>query len=116
MHTALRTLSPLPLLALFGCSPHPGTGEWQAEGDNPVGLTRLEVRYEGWADLYARGEDEAGRRCFWGGTGKQSISLTCSRADDPDAEEHYTLNVDAGGTATLSRHGQAIGRFVHPKP
>jgi hypothetical protein len=100
------------LLALAGCSPHPAAGIWTAEPGSGAGFQRLEVTYEGRADLYAPGEPEAGRHCFWSGESARAIALACKPASDPDAEEHYRLVVQEDGTATLLRDGEVSARLT----
>ncbi|WP_303905906.1 hypothetical protein [Thiohalomonas denitrificans] len=115
MNRAGTTLSLLGaamlLLALAGCSPHPATGTWAATSESGSKFGRLEVTYEGRANLFEFGEEEAGRHCFWSGESKQAISMSCKPAFDTDIEEHYRLNLEGDGTATLMGDGKAMAHF-----
>ena len=102
------------LLALAGCAPHPAAGTWIAAPGAGAGFQRLEVTYEGRADLFAAGEAQAGRHCFWSGDSARAIALACKAASSPDLEEHYRLVVDGNGTATLLRDGEETARFTRP--
>lgn len=102
------------LLLLMGCAPHPATGMWITTSEVNNAFARLEVGYDGWALLYAAGEQEAGRRCFWGGESAKAIAMTCKPAHDMEAEERYHLSVAEDGTAALSRDGAVVARFTRP--
>jgi hypothetical protein len=109
--------SAAPLVAMLtACSPHPAAGNWQAAENTDSGFTRLEVTYEGRANLYEAGEEEAGRHCFWGVENAQGIALTCKPAFDTAIEERYQLSVGENGTATLMRDGTVIARFTKQQP
>lgn len=109
----LTLLCATPLLLLLtGCSPHPATGTWATASPSDSSFTRLEVTYEGRALLFAAGEQEAGRRCFWGGENAQAIAMTCKPATAMDSEERYQLIVAADGTATLLRDGTVRARLA----
>ncbi|SCZ64088.1 hypothetical protein [Thiohalomonas denitrificans] len=118
MNRARTTLSLLGaltlLLALTGCSPHPAAGNWTATAEDSQ-FSRLEVTYEGRANLFEFGEEKAGRHCFWSGESKQVISMSCKPAFDTDIEEHYRLNLEGDGTAILMRDDQAVAYFS-PEP
>lgn len=98
------------LLWLTGCSPHPATGTWVTADNVDSGFNRLEVTYEGRANLFTAGEQEAGRHCFWGGESAQAISMVCKPASNTDIEERYRLVVK-DGAATLIRDGVLLSRF-----
>lgn len=118
---ALPTLSCL----LAACSPHPGSGKWQATGEtNPhfnTGFTRIEVGYEGRTDIFgvpaaiaANSDDGNGaiRRCFWRGVDAQTIAMNCVQAANTDIEESFQLRVEPQtGVAELLRDDVVIGRF-----
>lgn len=96
-------------LALAGCSPHPGAGNWTADGD--AEFPRLEVHFKGWADLYRPGQDESAYHCFWSADGERTIALSCTPAENPDAKAHFQLEVAEGGRARLTRNGERVGRY-----
>lgn len=104
--------SALLLLSLTGCAPHPASGVWATPKEPDSGFDRLEVTYEGHAQLYTVGEKEAGRHCFWGGESKQSIVMTCKPASNLDTEERYHLIVNADGSATLTQDGKEVAKFT----
>jgi hypothetical protein len=96
---------------LAGCSAHPAAGTWIAVSDNVAGFSRLVVQFDGKADIYSPGQESSVRRCFWGGAGKQSITLDCVQALDTEIKERYQLHVLAGRQAELSRGEERIGLF-----
>lgn len=99
------------IVLLAGCAPHPATGHWVTTADTGTGFTRLEVTYEGRANLYAAGEKEAGRHCFWSGESARAVAITCKPAFNTEIEEHYHLNVQADGTAVLSQADKVLAHF-----
>lgn len=107
-----RLIAAPALLLLFGCAPHPATGVWLAAPEADDSFVRLELGYDGRALLYAVGEKEAGRRCFWGGESAGAVVMTCKPAHDMEAEEHYHLSVAEDGSAALSRDGAVVARFA----
>jgi len=98
-------------LSVSGCSPHPGAGDWQAEGDNAQGIKRLSVDYEGRAEFSITAPEEADLRCFWSATGEQLLAFQCTPSTDPETEQTYTFSVGLNGIGELSRDGDVIGRF-----
>lgn len=115
MKHALNTLFSLGaaalLFALTGCSPHPATGNWIASTGSNSEFSRLEVTYEGRANLFEPGEEKAGRHCFWSGENKQAISMSCKPAFNTDIEEFYRLELGEDGIASLMREGEVKARF-----
>lgn len=99
------------LLLLAGCSPHPGSGVWTAASENKPGFTKIDVQFEGRADIYNATDEAAVRRCFWGGMSPRQLALDCTQASDTDNQEHYRLTVVADDTAELTRDQQLIGTF-----
>ncbi len=111
-NSILKTLSLLGVLALLaGCSPHPGSGVWTANSENEPGFVKIDVQYEGRADIYNATDEAAVRHCFWGGMSPKQLALDCTRASDTDNPEHYRLTVTADDTAELTRKQQLIGIF-----
>ena len=39
------------VLALTACAPHPGAGNWQADAENAMNISRINVVFEGTADF-----------------------------------------------------------------
>lgn len=103
------------LLLLAGCSPHPGSGTWIASPENESGFTKIDVQYEGRADIYNATDEESVRHCFWGGMSPKQLALDCTQASDTDNPEHYRLTVTADDTAELTRKQQLIGAFNRQK-
>jgi hypothetical protein len=99
------------LLTLAACSPHPATGTWATTTRPDSGFDRLDVTYEGRAHLFAVGEQEAGRRCFWSGESAQAIAMTCKPDFDTAQEERYHLTLGADGIATLTRDSEVMALF-----
>ena len=114
--TKLKNLSLLSALVFItGCSPHPGSGIWIATSENESGFTKIDVQYEGRADIYNATDEAAVRRCFWGGMSPKQLALDCTQASDTDNPEHYRLTVTADDTAELTRKQQLIGAFNRQK-
>jgi len=108
----LKTIFLLSTLALIvGCSPHPGSGIWTATSENEPWFTKIDVQYEGRADIYSATEEAAVRHCFWGGMSPKQLALDCTRASDTDNPEHYRLTVTADDTAELTQKQQLVGTF-----
>lgn len=98
------------VLVLAGCSPHPGAGEWEAVSEDAP-FSRLKAHFKGWADLYRPEAEEAAYHCFWGARGERTIALTCTPADDTEAELRFDLVVEEAGRARLVRNEQLVARF-----
>ncbi|MES9856009.1 MAG: hypothetical protein ABW166_05330 [Sedimenticola sp.] len=99
----------LPLL-LAGCGAHPGSGNWRsvaADGE----FVRFEVGFDGRAQLYIKGREDAVRRCFWGGVGSDEIQMKCTVADNTDVEISYRFRVIDGGRGELILSNRTIGLF-----
>ena len=107
---ALFTL-PLLLLAIAGCSPHPGSGTWLPLSEGEGSFSKLMVHYNGRAELYSTEDQEIEWRCFWVGISESDISLDCAPSSNPEIEEHYRLNVVARGEAELLQNERVLGRF-----
>ena len=102
-------------LLVAGCSPHPGSGNWVASGGEAE-FDRLEVHFKGWADLYKPGQDESAYHCFWSAHSERAIALSCTPADNPDAEVHFRLKVAEDGKAVLTRNDEPVGRYRRQAP
>ncbi|MEN8213932.1 MAG: hypothetical protein ABFR19_06180 [Pseudomonadota bacterium] len=100
------------LLLLAGCSPHPGSGIWAADSDNAPGFTKIDVQFNGRADIYNASEEKAVRRCFWGGMSSRQITLDCVQAANTDIKEQYRLTVTQDDSAELSSDQQLLGTFA----
>ena len=98
-------------LLLSACSPHPGSGIWVPLDDRDATYSKLVVLFEGRAELFRPGRDEHQYRCFWGGTGSDSIRMECISADNETDKPLFTFRVVADGTGELMDSGQTIGFF-----
>ncbi len=101
---------------LLACSPHPGAGSWLAKGTNTLGISHINVVFEGTADIYTADKEEAIRRCFWSAISKQDISMQCVYADDTDKKVVYQFMVNELGEAKLLQDEQLIGYFTEQSP
>jgi len=102
-------------LLLAGCSPHPGSGIWIATSENEPGFKKIDVQFEGRADIYTATDEVAVRRCFWGSMSPTQLALDCVQAADTEIKENYRLNVSEDGTAELTRkqQGDEEGKTFH---
>lgn len=104
------------LVTLTGCSPHPGAGNWKVEGSNPLNVSRINIIYEGTADFYVDGKEEAIRRCFWSAIGENTMQLQCVYADDTEKKVSYQFIVTEKGHADLLLDDKVIGQFLAQAP
>ena len=104
------------LVTLTGCSPHPGAGNWKAEGSNPLNVSRINIIYEGTADFYVDGKEDAIRRCFWSAVGENTMQLQCVYADDTEKKVSYQFIVTEKGHADLLLDDKIIGQFLAQAP
>ena len=109
---ALATL----ILLLAACAPHPGAGKWASVDPDRSELVRLDVQFNGWADLYRADEAEPAYHCFWAGSGERQVDLTCTPASDPEAEHRFRLTVEENGRARLYRGDTPAGRYARQQP
>ena len=96
------------LAALTGCSAHPGAGTWIPVAGSDTEYSRIEVRFEGRAEFFLPGRDEAKLRCFWAGDSRNSIALQCTAASNPDEELYYRLRTMGPDSAELLRGEQHL--------
>ncbi|MEN8180886.1 MAG: hypothetical protein ABFS39_20035 [Pseudomonadota bacterium] len=98
-------------LLLSACSPYPGSGIWVPLDDREVLYSKLDVLFDGRAELFAPGRAEHLYRCFWSGMGSKSIRMECILADDENVKPLFTFQVAEDGTGELLESGQTIGLF-----
>lgn len=72
---------------------------------------RIEVMFDGKADLFRKGAKQAAYRCFWGGDSAQSLRLTCTTGQDSGIEYHYVLKVVATDQANLEQNDQLLATY-----
>ena len=99
------------MLLLAACSPHPGSGIWLPLDDRDNPYTRLEVLFEGRAELFVSGREAHLYRCFWGGINSDSLRMDCVSADDEAVKPAFTFRVAADGTGELIEAGESRGFF-----
>ena len=104
-------LTLFPSLLLSACSPHPGSGIWVPLDDREAPYAKLEVLFEGRAELFVPDREEHLYRCFWGGAGANSIQMECVSADNETVKPSFTFRVAADGTGELIESGQTIAFF-----
>ena len=105
------------LSILTSCTPHPGAGGWVAISDNAA-LERLEIRYNGQADLYTKTDDiDAAWRCFWAAKDKQTAHMKCVAAGQAGHEEIYWFTAAKDTReGTLLRGEQLVGGYRWQPP
>ncbi|GAB4346947.1 MAG: hypothetical protein Kow006_06060 [Gammaproteobacteria bacterium] len=106
---------PLALVAaallLSACSPHPGSGEWVADPQEPDNYSRLKVEFDGKAFLFVPGREEHLVRCFWAGADKQTINMDCMVNDPSERRIAYQLRVVSDTRSELREAGIVLARF-----
>ncbi len=119
MKNALFALLTLTLaLVLQGCSPHPGSGKWQSVADTQSRFSKLDIQFEGRAELTLTDTAAEIQRCFWSGKTAETIRLQCTQGDDTGLEFNYELTIDANNgdpRATLSESDKQIGVYQKQK-
>ena len=99
------------ILLLAACSPHPGSGIWEAVGENGNGFTKMVIQFNGRVEMFAPDKEKAVIRCFWAGEDAESISMDCVKADT-DEKLKYGLRVNpTKQTADLLKSGKVVGSF-----
>ena len=111
-----RLLVPCVLL-LTACSAHPGAGGWR-ETSNQAMFERLEIRYNGQADFYTRGQDsDAAWRCFWSAAGEFRVSMKCIDAGNENNEQEFVFLVEEQHKqGSLLQGGQTLGIYAWQPP
>ncbi len=99
------------LLVLSGCSPHSSTGYWQAQSGNSLNVAHINITFEGTADFYADGKEEAVYRCFWSAIAEKSIRLQCVDANNATKEETYQFINSDKNNAQLFLNDKVVGQF-----
>lgn len=108
---SIRLLIAGSALLLSACSPHPGTGVWQANGDNEAGIVRLVVSFNGRAEFSSRHPLAADWHCFWSGLDKHRIELDCTPSTQPDQKQVFILYATVKGQARLQQQTKTIAAF-----
>ena len=120
-------------LAISACSPHPGSGTWISDGNNPLKVAKIVTTFEGTADFYSivteaapqtnedEDEDEDKkkgviRRCFWSASSDSQIEFQCVHTDNTDIKESYSFTVIEKNQAQLTQNEQLIALFKKQIP
>jgi len=69
---------------LSACSPHPGSGVWEAVADNEQGISKLTVGFEGKAEFTSSKLNNAVWHCFWSTADKKKLVLDCTPSTNPE--------------------------------
>lgn len=96
---------------LTGCSPHPGAGNWEAVDPAATPFSRVQVHFEGRAELRDAASGADSHHCFWGAKDAHEIQLDCTTAEDTETRLRFRLRVEGDGTAQLLREEVPVGRF-----
>lgn len=106
-------------LGILGCTPHPGSGHWQATEGDSGSFGELSVEFDGKASLQPTDSSAEAQRCFWSARDANSLELQCTQGDDTGLEFTYrlTVNQQAGKTqAVLTAGDRQLGVFEQAKP
>ncbi len=98
-------------LLLAGCGPHPAAGEWLMSVEDPSLYSRIEIKFDGTAFLFVRGQDDHEVRCLWAGADRSTIDLDCARRDRPSRHFAYQLQVIGNRNGVLIDSGRVIGHY-----
>lgn len=96
---------------LSGCSPHPGSGNWLARGNNNDGFSQLQVHFDGKAELHYADDMRGELHCFWQAMNKDTLDMICSLAGDEDTRLSFQLRAVDESRGELRRDGELVGRF-----
>ncbi len=107
----IAPLSLLALLALSGCSPHPGAGSWSPIENSGAPFSEIVVDFNGRALLFVPQREEHLYRCFWAGRSSDTLSFDCISADDETLKPQYTFNVSQNGEAELLQATKSMGQY-----
>lgn len=99
-------------LLLSACSPHPGTGVWQANGQNEQGIDKLIVSFNGRAEFSTTVPQAARWHCFWAGIDKQQIELNCTPSTNPDDKQIFVLTAMQAGQAQLMQQNKTLATLT----
>lgn len=109
--TRLLFLSLILFVLLSGCSPHPGSGIWVPMDKGESRYSKVEVLFDGRAELFVPGREDHLYRCFWGGVSSESIRMECVSADDDAIKPIFKLQVAADGRGELLESEKTVGYF-----
>jgi hypothetical protein len=81
-------------LLISACSPHPGSGVWQATSDNKQGISKLTISFEGKAEFVSTKKGNTVWHCFWTAYDKKTLNLDCSPSTDTEQKTTYFFIVN----------------------
>jgi len=97
------------VLLLSGCAPHPAAGVWEPE-ETDAPFTRIDVQFNGRADLFEPGKEKETLHCFWAAHSEDSVKMNCVPAENTDLKIPYRLVV-RGSKAVLEKQGQVVAHL-----
>lgn len=95
---------------ISACSGHPGAGTWENPKSDENQLKTIDLKYDGYADLYRPQDTEARYRCFWQAVSAQAVQLQCANLPGrAPSDIYFTLTVSESdrdqATLTLPEKG-----------
>ena len=98
-------------LLFWACSPHEGSGVWQAVEENDLGISKLIVSFEGKAEFTTSQPDNIRWHCFWSIADKKKLALNCTPSNNPEHHQNFQLNINSQGEAELSDDSSVWAKF-----
>ena len=87
------------LLLLSACTPHLGSGVWEAVADNEQGISKLTVGFEGRAEFTSSKRNNTVWHCFWTTADKKKLAFDCAPSTNPEQKKPLELSVTEQGMA-----------------
>jgi len=100
------------ILHIAACSPHPGAGNWKAQGSNILNISRINISFEGTADFFSSKKEDSIRRCFWSASAEKTLQLQCVHSDNTENKENYQFIIINKEQANLLQDNKLIGKFL----
>ena len=100
------------ILLLTACSPHPGTGVWKTDSDNPLGIEKLVVGFEGRAEFASTKPKKVDWHCFWRGSKEKELLIDCAPSTNPDKKQSYFLSINDQGLAEFRNDSSPLATFT----
>ncbi len=107
----LRILAAGSLILTAGCSGHPGTGTWLADGPNDSGYWILKIEFDGKATMLGKTQAKPVMGCYWHATASDTISLQCATSKNQEDPETYYLKVSGDDRASFIRDDKLLAAF-----
>jgi hypothetical protein len=96
---------------LSACSPHPGSGVWEAIADNEQGISKLTVGFEGRAKFTSSKLNNTVWHCFWSTSDKKKLAFDCTPSTNPEQKKSLELSVNEQGMAELRDGSTLLATF-----